>query len=699
MPVSNIKAETRPQKTGSLSAEQAIASSPLSGKDLTIVVLILGLVMAAWIIDSLRKFDAINNDMHVVATMVAKDLNPNLYLQDVNYATNELYRFYTPTYRWLLGRLWQVTGEFELGLVWLTPIVLGVYLAGMFWLLRRVTKNTWVALGVTVASAAYYETMGQEIWGSGSSTLMLARTIYTATVPFLTILILDTWQTKPSWTKVIGLGFGLGVIANLHPPSGLHLTVAVVGMLALLYGFRSGWLQFWLKLGAMGLATLVGVGPTSLNYVRGTDQTDLGVVEFSTLYNIVTEWYEVPFRPAEIKFRALDLALTEPQLIVMFWVGLVVGLVGLGLYFFSLTPGVNPARQSNLQRWLWLIGGLLTVWYAFTAALFNLIILFALVVGYVIYRFQHKPISRLDDVLMGWAAVIVAQSLLGYYLIVRLWEYSELASLTVLVGEQPRAARFIYMPIFLLAGLAGLAAVHFLAQRWANKPEIQTGISVVVGLFIALSPGVSALISRRFGLGLVALAIMLGATLLLGWWVATRRPIWLTQWGAVAAIMLIALVLFGPLAPFSAPYLHLPAVNVFDPVARAPDLKFKADDLALYEWVQQQTEANALFFWCEFGPTTTLHFRLKAERGLTHHWRDLNQRTYNPGTLTKYHQQYRQFEAACRDPFTTVAAAQETGADYILVPSGMTVNFEGESCFFNERYAVFPVYPKPCPQG
>ncbi len=663
----------------------------MSRRDVIIVALIMVLVIIAWIVDSVRKIDNINSDMHVVATMVAKDLNPNLYLRDVNYSTNELYRFYTPAYRWLVGWLWQVTGEFEWGLVWLTPFVLGAYMIGMYLLLLWVTENPWIALGVTIASAGYYETMGEEIWGSGRSTLMLARTLFTATVPYLTLLILDVWQ-RLNWSKMIVLGLGLGLAANLHPPSGMHLTVIVIGMLILLYGFRSGWLRFWLKLGVMILASLVGVWPTLVNYVRGTTETDLVGVDFKTLYRIVSEWYDMPFRPLEIKFRSLGLVVAQSQLEVMFWIGLGAGVLALGLYFL-----VVP-RRPGLKRWFWLVGGLLTIWYAFIVALFNLIIIFALVALYVIYRFYRGPITRLDSMLVGWTALIVAQSFIGYYLIVKLWEYSELVSLTTLVGEQPRAARFIYLPIYLLVGLSVVALVREIANRWPVNERGETGLSVSAGLMVAVAPGLSQVISRDLSRGLIGLLVGLIFVAVLAWWTTNRKE--LAGWrGTIIGLGGVVIVLFGPLAPVLSPYLHIPAVNVFDPTAMTPELAFKAHDQALYDWAKTKTEQDTLFFWCDFGPITTLHFRLKAERSLTHHWRDLNQRTYNPGTLPVHHERYRQFERACLNLFSTVAAAQEAGADFILIPSRLAAEFETESCFFNERYAVFPVSPRLCPDS
>ncbi len=657
-----------------------------SRREIIITSLVLLLIIAAWLVDSLRHLDNINGDMHVVATMVNKDLHPELYPRDVNYATDELYRFYTPVYRWLLARLWQLTGQFELGLVLLMPFVLGTYLLGMYGLSRKITANPWLALGVTVASAAYFESMGEEIWGSGGSNLMLARTLLTATVPYLTILMLDIWQ-NPRLSRMVGLGLGIGLVANLHPPSGMHLAVMASAIFVLVqlfskpYRFQQTY-KVSLNLIAMNGAILVGVWPTLANYRRGTAQTNLGTVPFQKLYGIVSEWYDMPFRPLSMPFPALNFTLTTTYLEVMFWFGLSAGLMALSVYLFA----------PRWYRWLWLIGGLLAVWYAFTLALFNLVIIFALVACYIIYRFQRNSYTTIDSLLVAWAAFIVAQAFMGYYLISKLWHYSELTGLTTLVGEQPRAARFIYLPIYLLVGLAGVALVQELAKRWRKIEPEPTEFSVAIGLLIALSPGLSTVLMQNLLAGLVGLLVT-GLALIGLTWAITKLPSYLLL---PTSYLLLILIFFGPLATIFAPYLHIPAVNLLDPTARAAKPAFKSVDQDLYAWTKTHTKPDALFFWCEFGPITTLHFRLKAERSLTHNWRDLNQRTYNPGTLVTQYEHYRQYERACRtNPLTALAKAKEAGADFILAPRNFAVEFESTSCFLNDRYAVFPVQA-PC---
>ena len=54
----------------------------LNHRDWIIVVLILGFVITAWTIDSVRKSEMFNSDMHLVANMVSKDLNPTLFVRD-----------------------------------------------------------------------------------------------------------------------------------------------------------------------------------------------------------------------------------------------------------------------------------------------------------------------------------------------------------------------------------------------------------------------------------------------------------------------------------------------------------------------------------------------------------------------------------------------------------------------------------------
>ena len=160
--------------------------------EIVIACIVLGLVVIAWTLDSLIDPGIKSTDLNVMATIVSKDMDPSLYSRDHLFSGAELYRLYTPLYRWIIAQAWQIGGAFEVGLALLVPPVLGVYLIGMFMLLWRVTQNSWLALGLTVASAHYHGlTMGAEVWAVGGSSEMMSRTLFIPAVPLVMLMFLQ----------------------------------------------------------------------------------------------------------------------------------------------------------------------------------------------------------------------------------------------------------------------------------------------------------------------------------------------------------------------------------------------------------------------------------------------------------------------------------------------------------------------------
>ncbi|MCL4302818.1 MAG: hypothetical protein KJ077_44430 [Anaerolineae bacterium] len=666
----------------------------LSTKTWGVVTVTLALVVLAWTVDSARKAEVFNSDMHLVANMVAKDLDPALFSRDYFLADDRFYRFYTPFYRWLLARLWQVTGSFEAGLVWLTPITLSVYLAGMFILLRRVIGNTWLALSLAVVSASYQFSLGEEIWGVAGSSHLLARTLFVAVVPYLFGLFLATLE-NPTLLKGGMLGVGIGLAANLHPTSGLHLAILLGSLFFLASWLHRHW-RYWQILGVLFLGILLGAWPTAGNFVVNSDGTAPAGISFDSFSRTLGLFYSIPFSPAEIKWPLLGLTLKRP------W------LDGLGWGYFIFAGLALPAfwwgrrRWPALVRWGWLIGGLVIVWYAYLLTLFNLPLFFGLITFYVIYHFRRGSIRPVDGWLITLTGLIVLSSFVAYYLMMLLWQRFELWTLTALFVQQLRSARFVYLPVYLLTGLAAQDVVDLLKNEVTRlrpglgsqaHPSLENLLSLAVGLLLILSPGLSrqwggtAVIILGIIIGIIALLIFLekpGLKQLLPWW-------------PLPAAAAIVLVLFGPLAPLAAPYLTLPAVNLFDPQARRSEHIWHEEDAELYRWVKQHTAPDVLFYWCDFGPITTLNFRRQAQRGITHNWKDLNLMSFNTSAFVPAFERYRGLEAACSDLATATRTAHQLKADFILASAKIAAGLEGESCFANGRYLVFPGSAERCP--
>ena len=614
---------------------------PSARSEKIVVAIMLVFVVVVWTLDSALHPNISNSDLNNVAVMVAKDINPDLFPTDFTFSEQSFYQAYTPVYRSLVGYLWQRTGNFEAGLVWLVPFVLAVYVVGMFLLLFRVSQNTWLALGLTVASAHYHEMMGAEVWGVGGSSQIMARALFMAVVPYIALWFLWTIQ-QISFLKIGILGLWIGLAANLHPGSGMHLAILLGSTLLLAFGLRRTHWQIWLMLPLMVVTTLLGAVPMIRAFTGNISGGTGDLTTFDIFRQAIHDRYQIYFYPRV--FEGYGFTIARPTLDFLVWLYLALALIILGLYLWT---ALRAGPAATWWRWIWLGGGLITVGYAHLIALFEMRFLFMLVAAYIIYRFLHPHFDFLDWLMLGMMSLVILQSFVGYYLMSLVWERFGLVGITPLLIEQFRAARFVYLPIYILAALAARLYAQN-TPHWLNEESFSRtqAILILSALLLGLLPGLSDQVDFWLGLVIVVVTVGIIATLIkLPTW-----PVWLSsRYAGIALMIFLVLSLFGPLAVLFAPIAPIPAINILNPVNRVPDTPWLESDTQLYEWVRGNTDSTALFFWCDFGPSTTLRFRREAQRGITHNWKDLGWAAYNGTTLVPLLDRYRLLERACTD--------------------------------------------------
>lgn len=694
--------------------ENIIRLFPQSRNEKIIVLIVLVMVITAWTLDSILHPRIENSDLNNVAVMVAKDINPALFPTDFTFSEQSFYQAYTPVYRWIVKYLWQWTGNFEAGLVWLVPVVLGIFLVGMFMLLYSITGNTWLALGLTVASAHYHNVMGAEVWGIGGIQQIQARALFMAILPYVTLWFLFTVQ-HVSVIKVALLGFFVGLMANLHPGSGMHLSILLAGALILMYGFRRESIRIWSMIPLMAFTTLLGAGPIIANFTGNLGREVTEQIPFTLFSQAVGERYPLYFYPQVFKWYQFEI--TRPFLDALVWLYIGLAAVGFALYVWSCRQ--QRLTQSVWPRWAWLIGGLTTVGYTYMVALFEMDLLFLLVGLYIVYRFIVPYFKFLDWLMAGMMVIVILQSFVGYYLMTLAWDLFELQRITPVLIEQFRAARFVYLPIYILASLASVALVTELgiltnrmlaesrhALTLPSPMALDPVLSVLVGLVLSLLPGLSNnspgwIYFLTIG---ALLAVILGIvsrffTSAFSSGQLQYNPVFgRLTFAYLGLLLIIGGAIFGPLASLLAPVSPVPVVNLLNPTNRDPEPPWLESDSQLYQWARKNTNGDALFFWCGFGPSTTLRFRREAQRGITHNWKDLGWATYNGTTLVPLLDRYRKLERACHSMDQTLVAAYDVGADYIFMPTSKGIQLQAASCFVNERYIVFGLGVNACAQ-
>ncbi len=80
-----------------------------------------------------------SSDQVNIGVMVNKLINPELYSRDYVFKDTSLFEFYTPTFLNSVVTLTKLTGRFEYALAVFVPIMMLVYLVGMFLLLYFVS--------------------------------------------------------------------------------------------------------------------------------------------------------------------------------------------------------------------------------------------------------------------------------------------------------------------------------------------------------------------------------------------------------------------------------------------------------------------------------------------------------------------------------------------------------------------------------
>jgi hypothetical protein len=608
----------------------------------------------------------------VVGAAILKDLDPTALPRDTLFATTEIYGYYTPAYRTIVASAWHFTGSFEQAYILLLPFIMTGYLLGMVALLWYITRNVPLTLGLTIAAAHYHNVMGASGWGAGSSATLGARVFFMPAAPFLFVILLRLVAKPPrllgegwgevSWAAIFGLFLGLAT--NLHPISGFHFLM-LTGLFLLLWQRQCALLPLLL----IGLTTILTAAPFIWHFYQHR-ATATGPVDFVRFSQIVTELYGLPFSPERFTWPLFQLDLTRPILdyLVWFYVALAVILPFIAYCWPRLTPHI------------WLMGSLITLAYVYLITLFENPALIIIVALYVSYRFYRRNITQLDQWLLSIMALMVLYSFVGYYFFTYLWQTFALISITSFLTEFARAAVMVYLPLYALAGLAGLACASELTIYF-NLPR-RSQVDLNLALLFALAPSLMTQWSDN------AVKFVSYSFILLALWLAW---LWLTRHLALStlATLLILCGLLLPIMPLDN-YLPLPMINTFQPEPLYPPAETE-----LYTWTQQNTARDSLFYGC-FGPVTLTQFRLRAVRSITYNWKDMTFYLHSRAGLVTAYDRFRQLEAACHDFDSLIAAAHTVQADYLLVSSNKITPQLPPPCFHNDKYAIFALKNDGC---
>jgi len=209
-----------------------------------------------------RGVEHLGSDQQLNLVLVLKGADPSLFPSDLIFDGRDLQNEYIPLYIGFLRWAYRLTGDLTAGYKLLVVPLNLLFLFGAYAVFLRRCAIRWVAVILAIFASLPFPTLAGELFGIGPVQVITARAVFTGVFPFL-FLAFCAWLTRPR--RLILLFFILGLLANLHPVSGLF----VAPMLALTYVLEQrGRLQAWGMAVAMGATTLLGAAPILWNQVH-----------------------------------------------------------------------------------------------------------------------------------------------------------------------------------------------------------------------------------------------------------------------------------------------------------------------------------------------------------------------------------------------------------------------------------------------
>ncbi len=641
-----------------------------------------------------------NDDQNNIYLLATRRGDPAFLANDYAYGNPDFLKFYTPLYLDTIRYLSAGLGSYDAAMITLHTVMLTLYLASMFILLRYVSGSSWLALGVTLFSALARPAIASEVWGAAGMGLVYPRTAFLAVAPLLFWLTFR-WLPKPEWWRLAVLGLLGGLSANLHPPSGLFFAQILITLVAA-FACASLVELVW-KSALVGVASLLGALPTFMPLLQNMGRAVAGqqTPRFEEFAAIVHERLLSVFPLPADQVMLPGGPLNQNWQVGLAIGGLVMGIVWVGAALWLKWKQVSARRL--------LIGSLLfvTLPLAYLVGIFAALDLVLVTLAYWVTRLVRQDEERLDLYALGVLACAAIYSYVGSVAMGWVWETFQVWSLTSFYGEQPRMSRLVYLPLFIFltrwlalllrqsrhevlgvvisAGLvAGLVVRHWHFRDPWGAAEWGMGVSLLVlalaGVWACLKTDPSA------GFGGVMLTITATATLylwfyilgvsyfavvalvfgLIGGLLYYLQLLSLRQWrwavGLLVAVLFGWLFAGGEVAIANQTPLRVQAYKALGlyqyPEAGQQDL----DRLQMYAWIRQNTLPESVFYFND----RQLEFRATTHRAVTHSWKDLGGGYYAPPLLLEYYHRFKGLEAAYQHPDDLLACATAYHADYII---------------------------------
>jgi hypothetical protein len=312
---------------------------------------------------------------------------------------------------------------------------------------------------------------------------------------------------------------------------------------------------------------------------------------------------------------------------------------------------------------------------------------------------------------------------LGSYAFVRLWEVTQSWSLTTLMAEHSRGARLIYVPLYLILarvsvlllaregrGIRGWGAVvacwatvyatphaplvllAVLTTAWVSRRENVRRLSwwpvvhdaVLTGGLVWPMADLVSTGRRPYAIVAIAIVLTAGAR-----WLSATMP---AKWSPVrstAIALAVTAVLASLIAWPSTAARVVPLWRSIAPRSHATLWPAARDLIDLSAWARGASAPDSLFF---FGPPTRgiasdAEFRFRAQRSITHAWKDIGIAYYSRVRLVAFHDRYYALDGARKDATKLLACTRALGADYVVL--SREEHLDLPVVYWNPTYTVY----------
>ncbi len=443
-----------------------------------LVVIVLALVVALNAIATWHQATFpwlyLHQDHKNLGPIYFKSTNPALYSRDYLFHNNRYFQFYTPSFLSFVRIASSIAGDYFHGLALLQVPILAAYLVAAYALFWQVSRNSSVALMVTLFSLLGLGTI-IDTWGVTGLYYMLPRTIALPAlllavflwVRFFSVEVKVPMDGRRRWHWLL-LGLLLGGIANLHPTTGITVAL-VIGVVTLVHRTETeGYL--W-KFSALVIGTALAATPIIVNvFGERVVSSESTIADFQAFAAAFQE--RVFILPAPIERLAYFTNDTQ-YLIAFTWLPIT-------LFLRLLSKG----NRRSIASVLFVVVQLGYAWHLVRSIDEGIdALVFIIAAIFFIWRWWVRDEQR-EMLFFDLIAAIVGVSFFLVFVLRFFWLNLEVWSLTTLAYELPRGARLFTIAFTLIGARFAVSLGRSFQSGGQIWLQALTLLSVVVPLSI-----------------------------------------------------------------------------------------------------------------------------------------------------------------------------------------------------------------------